>query len=270
MRMHEALANICPLKYCNSNTAGMSLAKPADICAGGRICVLCGKCPDGLSVMFGSADCQKCSNVWLLTFLIYAVLGALLVAILFALNLTVTSGILYGIIFYANILIVNSTIFFSQSHLAPLEIIVSFVNLDLGFPLCFYDEMDDVTKTGLQFVFPVYLNVISLTIVLTSHYCLSWSSARAVSYTHKMRQFIGKRTVNVLATLIYLSYSKVLRTVIDIFTSTIVYLNNGSMLIVWTYDGTIKYLQGKHIVLFVLAMVASVFLVFLHYPFNIH
>ena len=259
---NESLANVCPLKYCKSNTAGMSLAKPADICAGGRIGVLCGKCPDGLSVMFGSADCQKCSNMWLLTILIYAVLGALLVAILFALNLTVTSGILYGIIFYANILIVNSTIFFSQSHLAPLEIIVSFVNLDLGFPLCFYDGMDDVTKTGLQFVFPVYLLVISLTIVLTSHYCLSWSSARAVSCTHKIRQFIGKRAVNVLATLIYLSYSKVLRTVIDIFTSTIVYLNNGSVMIVWSYDGTIKYLQGKHIVLFVLAMVASVFLVF--------
>ena len=259
---NEALTNICPLKYCNSNTAGMSLAKPADICAGGRIGMLCGKCPDGLSVMFGSADCQKCSNVWLLTILIYAVLGALLVAILFALNLTVTSGILYGIIFYANILIVNSTIFFSQSHLAPLEIIVSFVNMDLGFPLCFYDGMDDVTKTGLQFVFPVYLLVISLTIVLTSHYCLSWSSASAASCTHNMRQFIGKRAVNVLATLIYLSYSKVLRTVIDIFTSTIVYLNNGSVMIVWTYDGTIKYLQGKHIVLFVLAMVASVFLLF--------
>ena len=257
-----SLANICPLKYCNSNTAGMSLANLADICAGGRIGMLCGKCPDGLSVMFGSADCQKCSNVWLLTILIYAVLGLLLVAILFALNLTVTSGILYGIIFYANILIVNSTVFFSQSHLAPLEIIVSFVNLDLGFPLCFYDGMDDVTKTGLQFVFPVYLLVISLTIVLTSHYCLNWSSASAVSCTHKIRQLIGKRAVNVLATLIYLSYSKVLRTVIDIFTSTIVYLNNGSMIIVWSYDGTIKYLQGKHIVLFVLAIVASVFLVF--------
>ena len=259
---NEALANICPLKYCKSNTAGMSLAKPADICAGGRIGVLCGKCPDGLSVMFGSADCQKCSNVWLLTILIYAVLGALLVAILFALNLTVTSGILYGFIFYANILIVNSTIFFSQSHLAPLEIIVSFVNLDLGFPLCFYDGMDDVTKTGLQFVFPVYLLVISLTIVLTSHYCLNWSSTSAVSCTHKIRQFIGKRAVNVLATLIYLSYSKVLRTVIDIFTSTTVYLNNGSMIIVWTYDGTIKYLHGKHVVLFLIAIVASVFLVF--------
>ena len=256
----EALANICPLKYCKSSTAGMSLAKSADICAGGRIGVLCGICPDGLSVMFGSADCQKCSNVWLLTILIYVVLGVLLVAILFALNLTVTSGILYGIIFYANILIVNSTVFFSQSHLAPLEIIVSFVNLDLGFPLCFYDGMDDVTKTGLQFVFPVYLLVISLAIVLSSHYCLSWSSTSAVSCTHKMTQFIGKRAVNVLATLIYLSYSKVLRTVIDIFTSTIVYLNNRSMMIVWSYDGTIKYLQGKHIVLFVLAIVASLFL----------
>ena len=52
---------------------------------------------------------------------------------LFALNINVTSGTLYGPLFYANILVVNATIFFSQTGLAPLEIIVSIINLDLGF-----------------------------------------------------------------------------------------------------------------------------------------
>ena len=257
---NEALANTCPLKYCYSNVH-ISLARPTDICAGGRIGMLCGQCSIGLSVVFGSAECQKCSNVWLLTILMYAALGALLVAALFGLNLTVTSGTLYGLIFYANILVVNGTIFFSQSSLAPLEIIVSFINLDLGFSLCFYDGMDDLAKTGLQFVFPVYLLVLSLTIVLFSHYCLTWSSASTVSCRHKISRSIGKRSVNVLATLIYLSYSKVLRTVIAIFTYSNIYLANETMIAVWFYDGTIKYLHGKHIVLFVSAMVASVFLV---------
>ena len=257
---NEALANTCPLKYCYSNVH-VSLARPTDICAGGRIGMLCGQCSVGLSVVFGSAEGQKCSNVWLLTILMYAALGALLVAALFGLNLTVTSGTLYGLIFYANILVVNGTIFFSQSSLAPLEIIISFINLDLGFSLCFYDGMDDLAKTGLQFVFPVYLLVLSLTIVLFSHYCLTWSSACTVSCRHKISRSIGKRSVNVLATLIYLSYSKVLRTVIAIFTYSKIYLANETMIAVWFYDGTIKYLHGKHIVLFVSAMVVSVFLV---------
>ena len=259
-----AVANTCPLKYCNNKIAGVTLASPADICASGRVGVLCGQCPNGSSVVFGSEECLKCSNMWLLTILMYAILGALLVAALFALNITVTSGTLYGPIFYANILVVNATIFFSQSGLAPLEIIVSFINLDLGFPLCFFDGMDNLTKIGLQFVFPVYLLVIAVTIVTTSHYCLSWSSTNTgdiISCAHRVKHTIGKKAVNVLATLIYLSYCKILRTVIDIFTYTNVYLQNGTTVVVWFYDGAIRYLHAKHIVLFVFAIVASIILI---------
>ena len=253
-----AAANTCPLKYCNSKIVGVALASPADVCAGGRIGVLCGQCPNGFSVVFGSEECLKCSNMWLLTILMYATLGALLVVALFALNITVTSGTLYGPIFYANILVVNATIFFTQTGLKPLEIIVSIINLDLGFPLCFFDGMDGLTKIGLQFVFPVYLIVIVFIITLTSHYCLSWSSTNDDDSQSKS---VGSRAVHVLATLIYLSYSKILRAVIDILTYTNVYLQNGTTVAVWFYDGTIKYLGGKHIVLFALAMVTSIILI---------
>ena len=260
---NEAVSKTCPLKYCNENIGGMTLARLAGICAGGRIGVLCGQCPSGLSVVFGSEECLKCSNIWLLTILMYAGLGALLVAALFALNITVTSRILYGPIFYANVLVVNASIFFSQSGLAPLEIPVSLMNLDLGFPLCFFDGMNDLAKMGFQFVFPAYLLVIAITIVITSHYCLTWSSTNTtISCVHRVRRSIGKRAVNVLATLIYLSYSKVLQTVIDILTYTTVCIENGTTITVWFYDGTIKFLHGNHIVLFLLAMVASVFLFF--------
>eukprot|EP00731_Ephydatia_muelleri_P001410 Em0001g1410a len=258
---NEAIASTCPLRYCSANIEHMRLESSSDICAGGRVGVLCGQCPDGLSVVFGSAECQKCSDMWLLTILLYAIMGALLVAALFLLNITVTSGSLYGLIFYANILVVNGTIFFSHSYLMPLEIIVSLINLDLGFPLCFYNGMDDLSKTGLQFVFPAYLLLISFTIVVASKYCLNWSSTGSYSFVHRIRQSIGKRAVNVLATLIYLSYSKVLRTVIDIFTYADVYIHNNITAVkVWFYDGTVNYLNGKHIVLFSFAILASVFL----------
>ena len=260
---NEAVSKTCPLKYCNENIGGLTLARLADICAGGRIGVLCGQCPSGLSVVFGSEECLKCSNIWLLTILMYAGLGALLVAALFALNITVTSRILYGPIFYANVLVINASIFFSQSGLAPLEIAVSLMNLDLGFPLCFFDGMNDLAKMGFQFVFPAYLLVIAITIVITSHYFLTWSPDKtAVSCAHRVMHFIGKKAVSVLATLIYLSYSKVLRTVIDIITYSNVYIENGTTVTVWFYDGTIRYLHGNHVIVFVLAMAASVFLFF--------
>ena len=110
----------------------------------------------------------------------------------------------------------------------PLEIVVSLINLNLGFPVCFYDGMDDLAKTGLQFVFPAYLLLISYMIVITSKYCLNCSMANEDSFVHRIRQSVGKRAVNVLATLVYLSYCKILRTVIDIFTFAVVYVQNNN------------------------------------------
>ena len=55
----------------------------------------------------------------------------------------------------------------------------------------------------------------------------------------------GQRAVGVLSTLIYLSYSKLLRTVIDIFTYSMLHIPDGSVL-VWFSDGNIKYLHWKH------------------------
>ena len=43
---------------------------------------------------------------------------------------------------------------------------MSFVNLDLGLPLCFYDGMDDADKAGLQFVFPAYMYLLILTMTV--------------------------------------------------------------------------------------------------------
>ena len=257
---NQAIASTCSLRYCNVHVANMRLGHPSDIFAGGRVGVLCGRCLDGLSVVFGSAECQKCSDLWLLTILLYAIMGALLVAALFLLNITVTSGSLYGLIFYANVLVVNGTIFFSQSNLLPLEIIVSLINLDLGFPMCFYDGMNDLAKTGLQFVFPAYLLLISYTIIVASKYCLNWSASNEDSFVHRSKQSVGKRAVNVLATLVYLSYSKILRNVINILTFAVVYVQNNTTVKVWFYDGTTEYLSRNHALLFVIAMVACIFL----------
>ena len=250
-----ALASTCPLDYCNNNISKLSLTRPGDLCNGGRTGIICGHCHGNLSVIFGSSKCQVCSDMWLITLVMFAVLGVLLVAALFFLNLTVTQGTLYGLIFYANIIHVNTSIFFSQSILRPLQVIVSLVNLDLGIPLCFYDGMDDADKAGLQFVFPAYLLILTMTVIVLCHYCLQRSPATSsMSCFHRFPIIIGERAVGVLSTLIYLSYSKLLRTVIAVFTYSTVHLPSGDMY-VWFYDGNVEYLHGKHVVLFVAAMV---------------
>ena len=250
-----AVAQTCPLDYCNSNITKMSPETLMDLCNGGRAGIICGHCPGNLSVVFGSSKCQVCSDMWLTTLVMFAVLGVFLVAALFFLNLTITQGTLYGLIFYANIIQVNASIFFNQSILNPLQVIVSFVNLDLGLPMCFYNNMDDADKAGLQFAFPAYLLILTMTTILVCHYCLQRSPTTSNGLSlYMVSNIIGERAVGVLSTLIYLSYSKMLRNVIDILTYSTVHLPSGVMK-VWFYDGNVEYLHGKHTVLFVVAMV---------------
>ena len=249
-----ALAQTCPLDYCNSTIKKLSLARPGYLCNGGRTGIICGQCHGNLSVIFGSSKCQECSDMWLTTLVMFAVLGVFLVAALFFLNLTITQGTLYGLIFYANIIQVNTSIFFNQSIFNPLQVIVSLVNLDLGLPMCFYNGMDDTNKAGLQFVFPAYLLILTMATILVCHYCLQRSPTTSTRFfLYRLSTIIGERAVGVLSTLIYLSYSKLLRTVIDILTYSTVHLPSGDMY-VWFYDGNVEYLHGKHTALFVVAM----------------
>ena len=54
--------------------------------------------------MFGSTECKICSSdLWPLTSIIYLAAGPLLVFLLYALKLTLTTGTLNGIIIYAQI-----------------------------------------------------------------------------------------------------------------------------------------------------------------------
>ena len=132
---------------------------------------------------------------------------------------------------------------------------MSFVNLDLGLPLCFYDGMDDVDKSGLQFVFPAYLLILTMTVIVLCHYCLQRSTTTSTSSCwYRFPIIIGESAVGVLSTLIYLSYSKLLRTVIDVLTYSTVQLPTGYMY-VWFYDGNVECFHGKHTVLSAVAIV---------------
>ena len=125
---------------------------------------------------------------------------------------------------------------------------ISFINLDLGFDLCFYDGMTQITKTGLQFLFPVYLWLIIMIIIVTGKY-------------FRCRHSSLYQAAPVLATLIMLSYSKLLRTTISVFSYVIIhYTSNRSSyndvghFTAWQPDPSIRYLHGWHCVLAVISL----------------
>lgn len=146
----------CPIGFCNSTYESVDLEVVDQLCLPGRTGVLCGGCKGNLSVVFGSAECMECSSYWLFSIFGYAIAGIVLVLELFFLNYTVSQGALIstGIIFYVNIVSVNSNILFQSNNRGFLFIWVSLLNLELGFPLCFYDGMSEAAKAGLQCIFP--------------------------------------------------------------------------------------------------------------------
>ena len=174
-------------------------------------------------------------------------MGVALVFLLLVCKLTVATGTLSGLVFYANIVGVNRTIFLPVDSTDALSVFIAWLNFDFGIETCFYDGMDAYSKTWLQFVFPVYIWVLVGLMILVSH-C-----------SQKFTNLLGSNPVSVLATLILLSYANILRTLITAVYIT--YLEYPAYIRrVWLYDANSDYLVGKHIPLFLVAMLVFLFL----------
>ena len=239
--------NNCPPNYCNPKFHNFTLNDSiSDLsCLNNRTGILCGQCKENYSAVFGFDACSSdCTDLHLLTLPMYALAGFILVVLLFALRLTVATGTINGVIFYANMVSLSMDQL-TQDHKGPystlFRVIISLCNLDLGFPLCFYKGMTATAKVGFQFMFPVYIWSIVIGMIIISKYSV------------RISNLIAKSSVQVLATLLYLSYSKLLRTVIDVLTystlHSITYNLDNSYSIseqtVWYYNGE-GYGHGVH------------------------
>ena len=244
----------CPFDYCVNSRVVFPLNNTDIQCANNRSGLLCGackneQCNDSLacnstrySLVLGSSHCKQCSNLYLSLLIAFAGMGVALVFLLFICKLTVATGTISGLVFYANIVGANHTLF----QFPDLSVFIAWLNLDFGIETCFYDGMDAYGKTWLQFVFPVYIWVLVGLIIVVSH------------FSQKFAKRLGNNPVSVLATLILLSYAKILRTLIA--TVSFTYLNVSSNARVWLYDANIDYLGNKHIPLFLVAMFVFTFL----------
>ena len=78
-----------------------------------------------------------------------------------------------------------------------MGIFISWLNLDIGFKICFFEEMDTSDKVLVQLAFPAYIIVIVILVIIFSE-C-----------SKKFAKIIGHRNpIAVLATMILISYTK--------------------------------------------------------------
>ena len=244
----------CPFDYCKPETDSVNFTmNNTDLqCNYNRSGHLCGACQRGLSLAVGSSQCLPCSNKFLALLLPFVIAGLALVVFLFICKVTVAAGTISGLIFYANIVTVNQSIFFPSGQTNILTVFIAWLNLDLGIETCFFDGMDAYSMTWLQFVFPIYIWLLVGLVAILCNY--STTAARILGSTNP---------IAVLATLFLLSYTKLLRTIIAAFSFTTLEYPDDEIKVVWLYDGNIGYLDkkdGRHIALFLASLLVFLFL----------
>ena len=237
----------CPFDYCVDKPVNISLSSPDSAdeqCAYNRTGNLCGMCQEDLSLVFGSSRCrQDCSNNYIPLLLPFALAGIALVAFILLFNLTVATGTIHGLIFYANILTANHSLFLPPSTSSFLTVFISWLNLDLGIETCFYNGMNSYGKFLLQLAFPTYVFVLIGTIIALCE--VSKKFATLLS---------NRNPVAALCTLILLSHSKLIRTIITALQFTHLNYPDGPR-IVWLYDANVPYFTVSHIPRFIAAFI---------------
>jgi hypothetical protein len=249
-----SLFGACPVEYCKMENISFVLDNPDIQCANNRSGVVCGACASNYSLMLGSSRCKECSNTYLTLLLPFATAGIALVVFLSVLRLTVATGTINSVILYAYVLQVNKEIFFPPNTVNILTVFIAWMNLDLGFETCFYNGLTAYVETWLQFAFPVFVWIIITTIIVASKYSLTVS------------KLIGHNPVSVLATLLLLSYAKILKIIIDVYSFANIDLPEGKEVMKWLKDANVEYLKAKHLFL---AVFTSLILVFLFLPYTL-
>lgn len=257
----EAFSLYCPFPYCYTNgmTSFDSITSIDPLCRDNRTGIMCGQCKEGLSQVFGSYACMKCSNIWLLSIIMYLFFGLFIVLLLFYTKLTISTGLLGGIVFFANLsaISLHLDMLSEDIYTLPIRTLMASLNLNMGYSFCFYNGMNSITKTALQFAFPVYL------------WCLVFMLILASRCSVRLSNLIVGSSVQVLVSLIHLSFAKLLLTICDIFTSTRLWISSNStyepiLKHVWYFDGSKSYFAGQHLALFCVSLLV-LFLVILPY-----
>jgi len=247
---------LCPLHYCLPHSSHLNFSTPNSQCQFNRSGMLCGHCQQGLSTVFGSFHCQQCSNIYILLIVPIALIGLLLVVVLFVLNLTVTDGTINAFILYVNVISINNSLFFPHLHkYTPAYLFISLANLDLGIQTCFYNGMDDYAKMWLQLAFPFYLFFIATSLIITSR------------HSTIIQRITARRALQVLATLFLLFYTKILLILSSVLFSysKLIHLPSEHEMILWSVDANVPMFGVRFTILFIACLILFLLLL----PFTI-
>lgn len=218
--------------------------------------ILCGQCAEGYSNILGSHKCKECGNGGIALVILFAFAGVIIMFGILFLHIDVSNGYLNSILFYANVVSVYIPILNSSSRNATVFVLVAWLNQDYGIEQCFYDGMNELAHVSLRLVFPAYLILLMVLIIVFSK-----KSAMLSRFFSNAQISAGK----LFATILLMSYSTILEVCLEVFGAVKLKSLDGETYVMWRSDPNQRYFHGLHIPLVILAC-ALLFAVILPAP----
>ena len=242
------LAKKCYASYCKTKKINITSSTLDKQCTEGREGILCGRCKANYSLALGTQRCLPSCPVYMVYIVVLtcAAGGIMLILFLIACNFTVSEGTINGLFFYAHVVHQNTYAFFpgtiGTSNNNIFRLFIAWLNLDIGFEVCFYKSMNQYQKVWLQFGFLFYIWTLIFLIVILSR--------RYIFFT----RLVGRNIDKVLATLSLVCFPIWYNTALGCLDFVYVKHTHGTRTTIWLKDGNIHYLTGKHIPLFILGI----------------
>ena len=240
----DVVAHTCILTYCTQGKKNISIdSDSAEIdfdvqCDSdmNRVGFLCGSCKEGYSAILGSRRCKQCSNWYILLYPVFIIVGICIVVTITYLNITITTGLISGAIFYSNIVSIYASFLVPGGTLTnQAPVLVSFATLNLGFETCLHDKMTTLEKVWWQLSFPFYLFMLMIfTTLLARTKC--W----------KVKETAGYRIIQAFATLLVLCYVSVLEVCFELVGFRRISTIDGQHSVQWISDPTLTYFGKEH------------------------
>lgn len=262
--LNKATTSPCPNNYCKfinrreTSSGYFELPKTInDQCNHHRKGSACGECISGHTLAYDSPDCinvKHCSaGMTLLVIVLTCLYWFAVVAAVFSLmyfNFQISSGYVYGIIYYYSIVgvLLENNPYFSDGAFQFVSVLSSFAQLSPQFlgELCFVKNISGIDQLFIHYIHPIAVSLLLLFIILAAR-----CSAR-------ITWFISRCIIRVICLLLLLSYTSLASISLQLLRP----LRFTDIKETYTYSSPhIRYFHGRHGFYGVVAIICGLLIV---------
>ena len=256
----KTTTSLCPNHYCKltdrkqTSEGYFELPNTIDAqCNDHRVGRACGKCKSGYTLSYDSTDCirvDQCGTGWtvlviILTFLYWIIIVVGVFSLMYF-KFQISSGYLYGIIYYYSMvgILLNNNPYVSDDAFEFVSILSSFAQLTPQFlgKICFMKDLSGIDQLFIHYSHAVGVSILLLLIVV---------SAR---FSTRITLFVSRCIIRVICLLMLLSYTSIASTSLQLLLP----LKFTDIKEWYTYSSpSIQYLHGRHAVYGIVAVLCE-------------